>query len=80
MEIHHQDGSKALVETLVVARRTKANCIALCFKSNQSAGKGIVILSPNEVAAILVAAKGDDSIDDVTLFKMFANISPIIRP
>jgi len=79
MEIHHQDGSKALIETLVFAKRTKANNIVLCYKSAQTEGKGIIVFNNIEITAIMAAIKSEDAIDDVELFKKFANISPVIR-
>lgn len=76
MIIHHQDGSKAIIETLIKAVRTKQNRIVMCFKSPASGGKGIVEFQGNEVTAILEAVRSLDAIDDQVLFGSFAGIKP----
>jgi len=77
MIIHHQDGSKAIIETLVKVVRTKQNRIVMCFKSPASGGKGIVEFQGEEVLAIVRAFQSDVAIDDMVLFQQFAGIRPL---
>jgi hypothetical protein len=76
MIIHHQDGSKAIIESLVKVVRTKQNRIVMCFKSPSSGGKGIVEFQGQEVLEIVRAFKSDVAIDDMLLFQGFAGIKP----
>jgi hypothetical protein len=76
MIIHHQDGSKAIIESLVKVVRTKQNRIVMCFKSPSSGGKGIVEFQGAEVLAIVRAFKSDVAIDDLLLFQGFAGVKP----
>lgn len=76
MIIHHQDGSKAIIESLVKVVRTKQNRIVMCFESPSSGGKGIVEFQGEEVMAIMEAIKSDVAIDDMLLFQGFAGIRP----
>ena len=76
MIIHHQDGSKAIVETLVKVVRTRQNKIVMCYKSPATGGKGIVEFQGEEIIQLLAAVKSDVTIDDRVLFSSFAGIKP----
>jgi len=74
MIIHHQDGSKAIIEILVKAVRTKQNKILLCYKSPATGARGIVEFQGAEVTAFLGAARGRDAVDDADIFSHFRGI------
>lgn len=76
MIIHHQDGSKAIIEKAIKTVRTKQNRIVMCFKSPGTSAKGIVEFQPHEVLQFLEATKSPTSIDDRVLFGQFAGIKP----
>jgi hypothetical protein len=76
MIIHHQDGSKAVIEMCVKVVRTKQNKILMCFKSPATGARGIVEFQGQEVMKFLVAARSSDAIDDEIIFSTFARIKP----
>lgn len=80
MIIHHQDGSKMIIETVVKVVRTKQNKIVMCFKSPATGARGIVEFQGNEVLEFLKAIKSQNSIDDAALFGQFAGIKPHETP
>ena len=74
MIIHHQDGSKAVIETLVKGVITKQGKVLLCYKSPASSAKGIIEFTGAEVTAFLGAARGRAAVNDADIFSQFAGI------
>jgi len=71
MIIHHQDGSRLAVETVVKILMGKSGRMYLCYKAPESGAKGIVEFSVKETEQISQLRLSIERVDDESLWRIF---------